>query len=124
MAEDPEYAAKEKVKQQERNRKKTAERKAKREELTQKALNHQDYGDLTNKVKALMEEKQQTQIEKANCAAEMKRVQELVDLMEATPAEMTEYDEALTRQLIEKVTIYDDHMQFEFKAGITIDVER
>ncbi len=25
---------------------------------------------------------------------------------------------------IEKVTIYDDHMQFEFKAGITIDVER
>lgn len=93
-------------------------------ELTQKALNHQDYGDLTNKVKALMEEKQQAQIEKANRTAEMKRVQELVDLMEAAPAEMTEYDEALTRQLIEKITIYDDHMQFEFKAGITIDIER
>ena len=28
-----------------------------------------------------------------------------------------EYDDALVRQLIEKITVYDDHLDFEFKSG-------
>ena len=35
---------------------------------------------------------------------------------------MREYDEGLVRQLIEKITVYDDHLAFEFKSGLETDV--
>ena len=33
-----------------------------------------------------------------------------------------EYDENLVRKLLERVTVYDDHLTFEFKCGIEIDI--
>ena len=35
---------------------------------------------------------------------------------------VTEYDEALVRRLIEKVTVYDDHFTVEFKSGLKTDI--
>jgi len=37
--------------------------------------------------------------------------------------EVTEYDEGLVRQLIEKITVYDDHLAFEFKSGLETEVQ-
>ena len=39
------------------------------------------------------------------------------------PTALTEYDEALVRRLIEKVTVYENKFTVEFKSGITVDVE-
>ena len=36
---------------------------------------------------------------------------------------ITEYDEALVRKLIERVTVYDDRLVFEFKSGIKTEVK-
>ena len=36
---------------------------------------------------------------------------------------ITEYDEPLIRQLIEKVTVYEDKLTVEFKSGVTVDVD-
>ena len=36
---------------------------------------------------------------------------------------VTEYDEGLVRQLIEKITVYDDHLAFEFKSGLETEVQ-
>ena len=36
---------------------------------------------------------------------------------------ITEYDEALVRRLIEKVTIHEDKFTVEFKSELTVDVE-
>jgi len=36
---------------------------------------------------------------------------------------LTEYDEALDRRLIEKVTVYEDKFTVEFKSGVTVDIE-
>ena len=36
---------------------------------------------------------------------------------------VTEYDEELVRQLIEKITVYDDHLVFEFKSGLETEVQ-
>ena len=36
---------------------------------------------------------------------------------------MTEYDEQLVRRLIEKVTVYNERFEVEFKSGVTVDVE-
>ena len=35
---------------------------------------------------------------------------------------ITEYDEALVRRLIEKVTVHDNHFTVEFKSGLETDV--
>ena len=34
-----------------------------------------------------------------------------------------EYDDALVRKLIEKVTVNDDRITVQFKSGLSIDVE-
>ena len=37
--------------------------------------------------------------------------------------DITEFDEALVKKLIEKITVFADHFTVEFKSGITIDIE-
>ena len=36
---------------------------------------------------------------------------------------ITEYDEQQVRRLIEKITVYDDKLIFEFKSGMTIELK-
>ncbi len=36
---------------------------------------------------------------------------------------ITEFDEALVKKLIEKITVFADNFTVEFKSGITIDIE-
>ena len=38
------------------------------------------------------------------------------------PTALTQFDEALVRRMIEKVTIYEDKFTVEFKTGLTVDV--
>jgi len=36
---------------------------------------------------------------------------------------ITEYDDKLTRQLVEKITVFEDKLQVSFKSGVKIEVE-
>ena len=36
---------------------------------------------------------------------------------------ITEFDEALVKKLIEKITVFADHFTVDFKSGLTIDIE-
>ena len=47
-----------------------------------------------------------------------------VKLLERRSTEVTEYYELLVRWLIEKVTVYDERFEVEFKSGAKVDVER
>ena len=38
--------------------------------------------------------------------------------------ELTEYDTQMVRKYIERITVYEDRFEVEFKAGIKVDVER
>ena len=51
------------------------------------------------------------------------RLDELEAFLADQTTEVTDYDEGLVRQLIEKITVYDDHLAFEFKSGLEIEVE-
>jgi len=35
-----------------------------------------------------------------------------------------EYDEDLARRFLERVTVCDDHLTFEFKSGMEIDITK
>ena len=36
---------------------------------------------------------------------------------------VTDYDEGMVRRLIERITVYEDHLEFEFKSGLETEVQ-
>ena len=46
------------------------------------------------------------------------------DFLNNQTVEVLEYDEQLVRRLIERVTVYEEKLEVEFKSGMTVDVER
>ena len=36
---------------------------------------------------------------------------------------MTDYDEGMVRRLIERITVFEDHLEFEFKCGLETEVQ-
>ena len=53
-----------------------------------------------------------------------KRIAEMREFLNSQTMEILEYDEQFVRRLIEKVTVYDERFEVEFKSGMTVDVER
>lgn len=53
-----------------------------------------------------------------------KRINEMRHFLQTQTSRITEYDEQLVRRLIEKITVYDDKLIFEFKSGMTIELKR
>lgn len=53
----------------------------------------------------------------------MNRIKELQDFIVGQETDITEFDEALVKKLIEKITVFADHFIVEFKSGTTIDIE-
>ena len=62
-------------------------------------------------------------VEEANGAGLKQRRGELETFLENQRTEATDYDEGMIRQLIEKITVYDDHLAFEFKSGLETEVQ-
>ena len=52
------------------------------------------------------------------------RREDMREFLEQQSTEVTEYDELLVRRLIEKVTVYGERFEVEFKSGTKVDVER
>lgn len=46
------------------------------------------------------------------------------EFLDSQSTEVTEYDELLVRRLIEKVIVYEERFEVEFKSGAKVDVER
>lgn len=99
-----------------------AELLAVQQELTKRALDNKKDDELAERVQQLMEKKQEALLQKANRAGEQQRIQELMGFLDKQGRKITEYDEQLVRKLIEKITVYEDKLEVEFKAGITVDV--
>ena len=51
------------------------------------------------------------------------RLEELQDFIAGQESGITEFDEALVKKLIEKITVFANHFTVEFKSGITIEIE-
>ncbi len=51
------------------------------------------------------------------------RMQELIDFLDGQSFALTEYNEMLTRRLVEKVTIFDEKIVVTLKSGMEMEVE-
>lgn len=62
-------------------------------------------------------------VEDANRAAMKQRLDELQAFLDEHQELVTDYDEGMVRRLIERITVYEDHLAFEFKSGLETEVQ-
>ncbi|WP_455049433.1 integrase [Granulicatella adiacens] len=53
----------------------------------------------------------------------MNQIKELKDFIVGQETDITKFDEALVKKLIDKITVLADRFTVEFKSRITIDIE-
>ena len=92
-------------------------------ELLKKANAKQGFDELADEIDALREEKQSLLLEDANRAAMKQRLDELEAFLTEQQEPVTDYDEGLVRRLIERITVFDDRLGFEFKCGFETEVQ-
>ena len=79
---------------------------------------------MAEEIDRLRDLKQKALSESAKREGLKQRTAEMRKFLETQAAEISEYDELLVRRLIEKVTVYDERFEVEFKSGASLDVER
>ena len=94
-------------------------------ELLKKADARQDFGDLADQidVDALRDEKQRLLLEDANNTGLQQQLKTIEDFLAEQQEAVTEYEEALVRKLISKITVFDDKLVVEFKSGLETEVK-
>ena len=51
------------------------------------------------------------------------RLDELEAFLDEHQEPVTDYDEGMVRRLIERITVFEDHLEFEFKCGLETEVQ-
>lgn len=93
-------------------------------ELLRLANSKKDYNSVADEIDRLRELKQEALTESAEREGGKKRIAEMREFLDNQTTEILEYDEQLVRRLIEKVTVYDERFEVQFRSGMTVDVER
>lgn len=93
-------------------------------ELLKLANSKKDYNSVADEIDRLRELKQNALVESAEREGLKQRIREMREFLEQQSIEVTEYDELLVRRLIEKVTVYNERFEVEFKSGAKVDVGR
>ena len=78
---------------------------------------------MVDKIYALQREKEEAIANNVNYNAGKERIEEMIEYLKSQPKRVTAYDEQLVRKLIEKIIIFDDHLDFLFKSGIKIEIK-
>ena len=92
-------------------------------ELLKKANAKQGFEELADEIDSLREEKQDLLVEEANRAGMKQRMDELEAFLDERQEPVTDYDEGMVRRLIERITVFEDHLGFEFKCGLETEVQ-
>lgn len=90
-------------------------------ELLKRANSKKDYNGIAEEIHRLRDLKQNALVASAEQEGLKKRIAEMREYLDSQPTEVLEYDEQLVRRLIEKVTIYDERFEVEFKSETTVD---
>lgn len=84
----------------------------------------QPYDDVADAIEDLRERKQQALTKKAEEEGQKLRIEEMKRFLRGLGQELTDYDEQMVRKYIERITVYDNHYEVEFKAGIRGEIEK
>lgn len=94
------------------------------QELIDRTESGTNYDDLAEEILRLRELQEQTVMDDAAKAAHRERIQELLHFINSQPRTITEFDEALVKKLLESVKVCEFFLEFRFKSGVTISIEK
>jgi len=93
------------------------------DEIMQLASSKSDYDNLAAEIHRLRSIKQDTQELNAKRQTKRQRILEMTEFLDMQSGVITEYDDKLTRQLVGKITVFENKLQIDFKSGVDIEVE-
>jgi len=91
-------------------------------EILQLAISKVDYNKIADEIYRLRDIKQNVLSEKAERQGKSERIREMEKFLYEHDCLMKEYDDSLVRKLIEKVTVYQEKLEIEFKSGVKIEM--
>ena len=94
------------------------------QELIDRTESGMNYDDLAEEILHLREVQEQIVMDDAAKAAHRERIQELLNFINSKPRTITEFDEALVRKLLESVKVCEFFLEFRFKSGVTVSIEK
>ncbi len=99
---------------------------ARLDELQKKLLecanNRQNYDAIADEIFKLRKQKETAIQDGVKQQKTLTRIKDLKSFIEKQDVKLTEFDEALARQLIEKITVFDAHFTVEMKSGVSVDI--
>lgn len=78
---------------------------------------------MVDKIYVLQREQEEAMAANVNYKAGKEQIQEMIEYLKSQKKRVTAYNEQLVRKLIEKITVYDDHLDFLFKSGFQIEIK-
>lgn len=94
------------------------------QELINRAKQRENYDAVTEEILHLRELQEQKGMDDATQLEHTKRIRELQTFICSQSNEITEFDETLVKKLLEKITVHDEYLEFRFKSGVTISIEK
>ena len=74
-------------------------------------------------IEGLRAERQSILAEAAERSDLQERMNDMIAFLDEMPTMLTEYSDAITRRLVEKITIFDEKIVVELKSGLQMEVE-
>ena len=81
------------------------------------------YDDLAEEILRLRQLREQTVMDDVSKAEYQSRIKELQAFIQSQPKRLT-FDDTLVKHLLAKITIFPEHLLFEFKSGVNITIEK
>lgn len=92
-------------------------------ELIDRTERHENYDDLAEEILRLRQLREQTVMDDVSKAEYQSRIKELQAFIQSQPKRLT-FDDTLVKHLLAKITIFPEHLLFEFKSGVNITIEK
>lgn len=91
--------------------------------IIDKASRQEDYNAEAQEVLLLRGQKEKAMLNDTSRSDVLERIHELQTFITTQPCEITEFDESLVKHLLTKVTVFEGKLVFEFKSGVSVEVE-
>lgn len=92
--------------------------------LIQAANQHQDCDALTQQIMDLRKQREKVQNCETDKQAKLQNLDKINKLIEFHKYGLVDFDEDLVRRLVEKITIFKRYMEFKFKDGEVIRINK
>jgi hypothetical protein len=91
-------------------------------ELIKAVGDQKNYDALTDEILRLQQMKKDSEVDDHRRTETMNRIKELQDFVAGQKTDISEFDEADVRKLIQKISVYKEKFTVEFKSGVSIDI--